>query len=228
MKLSGHSRSAGEGNDAALRWRSGYENATFSSARSIIGHAIAKPQAEIQVVHLLRFRVSYRIIQPSEEFQPFEVNAMPMHDWTNVSAGTFHDFHNSWITHLKERLNAGLLPDPYYALGEQRAGDTGLDLLALRTVTAMNDADDSPFTTGNGMVAVLDAPPRVHLSQEASLEAAFYLAKRRTLVIRHATGDRIVALVEIVSPSNKHNRDEIESFVDKVLAALRQGIHVLW
>lgn len=77
------------------------------------------------------------------------------------------------------------------------------------------------------MVAVLDATPRVHLSQEASLEAAFYLAKRRTLVIRRATGDRIVALVEIVSPSNKHNRDEIESFVDKVLAALRQGIHVL-
>ena len=123
---------------------------------------------------------------------------MPMHDWTTVSAGTFHDFHNSWITHLKEGLNAGLLPDPYYAFGEQRAGDTGPDLLALRTAGESDVADDSPYTTGNGMVAVLNAPPRVHLSQEARLEGAFYLAKRRTLVIRHATGDRIVALVEIV------------------------------
>jgi len=33
---------------------------------------------------------------------------MPMHNWTRVSAGTFHDFHNAWITHIKESLNAGL------------------------------------------------------------------------------------------------------------------------
>ena len=33
---------------------------------------------------------------------------MPLHDWARVSAGTYHDFHNSWITHLKEALNAGL------------------------------------------------------------------------------------------------------------------------
>ena len=58
-------------------------------------------------------------------------------------------------------------------------------------------------------------------------DAAFYLARRRTLVIRHATGDRVVALVEIVSPANKHNRGAVEDFVEKVLAALRDGIHVL-
>jgi hypothetical protein len=61
----------------------------------------------------------------------------------------------------------------------------------------------------------------------AKEDAAFYLAKRRTLVIRHATGNRIVALVEIVSPANKHNRSAVEDFVEKVLAALRDGIHVL-
>ncbi len=152
---------------------------------------------------------------------------MPMHDWTRVSAGTYHAFHNAWITHVQEALNAGILPVPYYALGEQRAGDTGPDLLALRAATELVDDDAEMRTTGDGMVAVLEAPPRVHLAQEASLEAAFYLSKRRTLVIRHATGDRIVALVEIVSPANKHNRDVIESFVDKILQALRQGIHVL-
>ena len=47
---------------------------------------------------------------------------MPVHDWTRVDAGIFHDFHNAWITHLKEALNEGLLPDGYYAQAEQHAG----------------------------------------------------------------------------------------------------------
>jgi hypothetical protein len=33
---------------------------------------------------------------------------MPVHDWTRVSAATFHDFHGAWIVHLKETLNAPL------------------------------------------------------------------------------------------------------------------------
>ena len=28
---------------------------------------------------------------------------MTVHDWTRATAGTFHDFHLGWITHLKER-----------------------------------------------------------------------------------------------------------------------------
>jgi hypothetical protein len=77
------------------------------------------------------------------------------------------------------------------------------------------------------LFAVAEAPPRVLLAQEARREAAFYLSKRRTLVIRHANGDRIVALIEIVSPANKHNRSAVDDFVDKVLSALKTGIHVM-
>lgn len=151
---------------------------------------------------------------------------MPLHDWTRVNSGTYHAFHNAWITHLQEALNEGLLPQDYYALGEQRAGDTGPDVLALHET---NGRGETPGSAGaaSGMVAVAEAPPRVQLVQEASLEAAYYLAKRRTLVIRHVTGDRIVALIEIVSPANKHNRAAVADFVDKVLAALRTGIHVM-
>jgi hypothetical protein len=149
---------------------------------------------------------------------------VPLHDWTRVSAGTYHAFHNAWITHLQESLNGGILPDPYYALGEQRAGDTGPDLLALRETNGRETRSESG---GNRLVAVAEAPPKVYQTHEASLEAAFYLAKQRTLVIRHATGDRIVALVEIVSPANKHNQSAVEDFVKKVMAALRDGIHVL-
>ena len=56
------------------------------------------------------------------------IEDMLLHDWTRVSAGTFHDFHNSWNTHLKEALSAGLLLSPYYALGEQQAGDVKPDV----------------------------------------------------------------------------------------------------
>jgi hypothetical protein len=43
---------------------------------------------------------------------------MPVHDWTRVDHGTFHDFHTRWIAHLTEALNGGLLPAGYYAMAE--------------------------------------------------------------------------------------------------------------
>ena len=56
---------------------------------------------------------------------------MPIHDWTKVGAGIFHDFHQTWIIEIKRALNAGLLPAGYYALAEQIAGGLGPDVLAL-------------------------------------------------------------------------------------------------
>jgi len=35
---------------------------------------------------------------------------MPVHDWTQVTAGIFHNFHFRWIAAIMDRLNAGLLP----------------------------------------------------------------------------------------------------------------------
>jgi len=151
---------------------------------------------------------------------------MPMHDWTRVSAGTFHDFHNSWITHLKEALNAGRLPSEYYALGEQRSGDISPDLLTLRTQDDNGDESEVSASGEGGMVAVAESPPRVRIHLEAEADLAFYRARQRSLVIRHATGDRIVAILEIVSPANKHTRQSLEDFVEKVCASLKDGIHV--
>jgi hypothetical protein len=39
-----------------------------------------------------------------------KVSPMPVHDWTRVSAGTFHDSHCTWISQIKNRLNEGVLP----------------------------------------------------------------------------------------------------------------------
>jgi len=35
---------------------------------------------------------------------------MPIHDWTRVDTGLFHDFHQGWIRALCDALNAGGLP----------------------------------------------------------------------------------------------------------------------
>ncbi|MBI3469053.1 MAG: DUF4058 family protein [Planctomycetes bacterium] len=152
---------------------------------------------------------------------------MPMHDWTRVPDGIFHAFHNSWITHLQEALNAGLLPSSYYALGEQRSGDIEPDLLTLRSEDSDEPVGRAAAEEENGgMIAVAEAPPRVRLVERAE-EIAFYLSRQRRLAIRHVSGDRIVALVEIVSAANKHTAQTLEDFVDKIVASLREGIHLL-
>src|SRR5207248_4098707 len=58
-------------------------------------------------------------------------------------------------------------------------------------------------------------------------EAEHYTRRQRTLVIRHVSNHRIIALVEIVSPGNKASRQGMRSFLDKAFAALARGIHLL-
>jgi hypothetical protein len=147
---------------------------------------------------------------------------MPVHDWTRVRPGTFHDFHTSWITHLKEALNEGLLPAGYYAMSEQPAQAVIPDVLTLQAWDVPLAGKANEHT--EGMIAVAERPPKVSIV--ASAEEALPTTKRRTLVIRH-TDDRIIALLEIVSPGNKHKRAALNAFVDKAVAALAQGYHLL-
>jgi hypothetical protein len=57
---------------------------------------------------------------------------MPMHDWTSVEAGIYHDFHHEWISEIKRGLNRGLLPSDCYALAEQVSAGFGPDVLTLQ------------------------------------------------------------------------------------------------
>ena len=43
---------------------------------------------------------------------------MPLHDWSRVDAGLFHDFHQTWAVKLSAAFNQGALPSDYYALLE--------------------------------------------------------------------------------------------------------------
>ena len=106
---------------------------------------------------------------------------MPVHAWTRVTAGTFHDFHNAWITELRNALNGGVLPAGYYALGEQRSGDVSLDVLTLHAETAPLRRTSETAPDDTGMIAVAEQPSKVTLTLEAATDAAFYMARRRTL-----------------------------------------------
>jgi hypothetical protein len=47
------------------------------------------------------------------------------------------------------------------------------------------------------------------------------------VTIRHRSGHRLVALLEIVSPANKDRPSHVEEFVAKAVAALAHGIHLV-
>src|SRR5262249_5465800 len=52
-------------------------------------------------------------------------------------------------------------------------------------------------------------------------------ARRRSLAIRHVSGHRLIALIEIVSPANKDRSRHVQEFVDKAASALELGVHLL-
>ncbi len=149
---------------------------------------------------------------------------MPMHDWTRVEAGTFHAFHLAWLGELQKSLNGGVLPSGYYALAEQRAEDVIPDVLGLHESDP--DETDAPEPTGSGVATLTKTKPKVEPRLTAT-KLPSPKGKRRTLTIRHTSGHRIIAFIEIVSPANKDRAESVSDFTTKVIAALQSGIHVL-
>jgi hypothetical protein len=146
---------------------------------------------------------------------------MPIHDWTRVDAGIFHDFHHTWITEIKRALNHGLLPEEYYALAEQIAGGLGPDVLTLQRPS--NGAVSVREPTGGVVLATTPPCVEFHLRSEADQ----YAAKAKAVVIRHKSDHQVIAVVEIVSPGNKSNRHGVRSFVSKAVELLHGGVHLL-
>ena len=153
---------------------------------------------------------------------------MPMHDWTSVTPGTYHQFHVNWMVEIERSLNRGLLPSRFYASVEQVISDdkrrSEPDVLALERI---DDEDaESGSRDNEGGLLVADAPPRASVLTQFS-ESRALLAKQRQVSVRTVTGDHPVALVELVSPGNKSGRRDLRQFIDKNVAALAQGIHIL-
>lgn len=147
---------------------------------------------------------------------------MPVHDWTRVSDWTFHDFHYSWVLEIKRALMRGLLPKGYYVMAEQVGGDLGApDVLTLQ---AINDQSESEGPLA-GTATLTESPPIVHARTTIARDA--YARLQRTVVIRHTSDDRFVAMIEVLSRGNKSSRHALRSVLDKAVAALDGGVHLL-
>jgi hypothetical protein len=153
---------------------------------------------------------------------------MPIHDWTRVKPGIFHHFHHSWIEEIARALNAGILPPDYYAMAEQFAAGLGPDVLTLeatKTVAGEGDGAELGGTpSSTSRTALLLAPPQAAPVAETDME--FYRRKQSAVSVRHVTGDRVVAVAEVVSPGNKSSAHALHQFVEKAADFLDRGIHL--
>jgi Protein of unknown function (DUF4058) len=61
----------------------------------------------------------------------------------------------------------------------------------------------------------------------AETDAEFYRRKESSIAVRHVSGDRIVAMLEVVSPGNKTSRHAFQAFVAKACELLIHRVHLL-
>ena len=153
--------------------------------------------------------------------------AVPLHDWTRVRPGAYHDFHTAWLVYLRRDLKR-LLPKDYYAdirtvvhfdppeTDEPEWREA--DVLGLRREPGGRSGGGGVPAGG---VALAEAPSLTSLGIEPPPN------RRRRIRIRHASGDRVVALVEFASPGNRDSRAKVDLFAERVANALRAGVHVL-
>jgi len=154
---------------------------------------------------------------------------MAVHDWTRVFAGCFHDFHQGWIPEIRSALNAGLLPPGYYAQAEQVTGIGNPDVVTLQNLDDEGDDDaNGGMSFGDslaGAVAIAEHPPKISYTLE--VDEDIYAAKADWVVIHHVSDDRVVALIEIVSPGNKHTKSALDRLVKKLDELFLDQRHIL-
>ena len=134
----------------------------------------------------------------------------------------FMTFTRSGPVRFGNALNEGLLPDGYCALAEQHAGRAIADVLTLHESPEPQKPAWLPPDTGGSQLL----KRRRAVWRKQRLEPAA-LARRRSLAIRHVSGHRLIALIEIISPANKDRSPHIDELVSKAVSALERGVHVL-
>lgn len=143
---------------------------------------------------------------------------MPIHDWTRVEAGTFHDFHQGWTIEIRNALNRDVLPPGYFAMADQRVTGPEPDIVALKL------RKPSPSTSGGVLIA--NAPPRARQVARVDRDREVYARKANRIAVRHPLG-HVVAMIEVVSPGNKDSKHAIRSFTTKAADYLRNGINLV-
>ena len=93
------------------------------------------------------------------------------------------------------------------------------DALALQ-VDTHDDSDGD-----GGIATALQTRPQSTIVVET--EGELYRRRKNSIAIRHVSGDRLVAMIELVSPGNKSSKRAIRLFVEKAYDFLERRIHLL-
>ena len=137
---------------------------------------------------------------------------MPLHDWTKATPGMFPDFHASWLTYLKNALNRDLLPPGYVAMVEQKTG------LYVPDVATFSDTA-YPESATTGSVALAEPATARRIASKSVPATA------RSIGVRHSSGNRLVAAIEVVSPQNKRGKQAVGAFAAKIADFVLAGVH---
>jgi hypothetical protein len=143
---------------------------------------------------------------------------MPVHDWSQIDHGIFHDFHQAWTIEIRNALNGGVLPTGFFAMAEQVTSGPVPDVVTLQRRPRRGESADG------GGLAVAEAAPHAAFVTSAELDP--YAARANRIVVKHRLG-QVVAVIEIVSPGNKSSQHTLLAFVEKAYELLQQGIHLL-
>lgn len=111
----------------------------------------------------------------------------------------------------------GVLPANYYATIDQRF------LGFIPDVATLHAAPATPGRVSAGAAALKS--PRVEPTVRAGIAPEFRRGRR--VEVYETEGRRLVAAIEVVSPSNKSARDNLDAFLDKCVDFLRHGIHLV-
>jgi len=133
---------------------------------------------------------------------------------------TWDELHGMWPMMIVRRL-LEVLPEPYFAAPTVRLGT----LFEVHNGTYReggSEANDFEDGQGNGAVAIY-APPQPTLTLEPSLPDQDIYEVRIYDSRRHR---RLVAAIEIVSPSNKDRPSNRSTFAAKVATLLKNNICV--
>lgn len=137
---------------------------------------------------------------------------MPIHDWTRMEAGDFHDFHQQWIAAIADALNSGGLPPRYVAMIDRVFG------------VPLPDGVTGPSVPGPPSVLRQDKAPTARFI--ARYDKGAYAQRADQVVVRHVE-DGDVAVIAVVSPGHKGGRAWFRPFVARAVELLNRGIHLL-
>jgi len=157
---------------------------------------------------------------------------MPLHDWSRVDSGIFHNFHLLWISRINAHLNETLLPEPYYAIAEPVLGEAVPDVITLQEQNVASSTSVAPGGQQPGLLeeesqsAVALAPAQV-LVQDLGPPVPYAFLARQISIRDSLRNDRVLAVIEVVSHANKASRAHSERFLEKSLSLLARGIHLL-